>query len=166
MRHISYHMTASTLAHRMQGKCTNRFAGAIVQMLLLLYQTCVTDALSLPTAMAAWPAGILYTSKETHYSVMKAARMYRMDAIEAPPPPPPPAVPPNPMRSPLRHVTNELPFRWRGPPMQNENGGSFWCATRLTRWRTCQSGLQCCHLSQPWQLRLWISGFSRPAWPS
>ncbi len=27
-------------------------------------------------------AGILYTSKETHYSVMKAARMYRMDAIE------------------------------------------------------------------------------------
>lgn len=28
------------------------------------------------------PAGILYTSKETHYSVMKAARMYRMDAIE------------------------------------------------------------------------------------
>lgn len=28
------------------------------------------------------PDGILYTSKETHYSVMKAARMYRMDAIE------------------------------------------------------------------------------------
>ena len=27
-------------------------------------------------------AGILYTSKETHYSVMKAARMYRMDAVE------------------------------------------------------------------------------------
>jgi len=27
-------------------------------------------------------AGILYTSRETHYSVMKAARMYRMDAVE------------------------------------------------------------------------------------
>ena len=26
--------------------------------------------------------GILYTSRETHYSVMKAARMYRMDAVE------------------------------------------------------------------------------------
>lgn len=30
-------------------------------------------------------AGILYTSKETHYSVMKAARMYRMDAVEVRP---------------------------------------------------------------------------------
>lgn len=28
------------------------------------------------------PTGILYTSKETHYSVMKAARMYRVDAVE------------------------------------------------------------------------------------
>jgi len=28
------------------------------------------------------PDGILYTSKETHYSVAKAARMYRMDLVE------------------------------------------------------------------------------------
>jgi len=28
------------------------------------------------------PDGILYCSKESHYSVMKAARMYRMDAVE------------------------------------------------------------------------------------
>lgn len=34
------------------------------------------------TLCLLWTAGILYTSKETHYSVMKAARMYRMDAIE------------------------------------------------------------------------------------
>ncbi|CAE7597447.1 SDC1 [Symbiodinium microadriaticum] len=29
-----------------------------------------------------FPDGILYSSKESHYSVMKAARMYRMDAVE------------------------------------------------------------------------------------
>jgi len=29
-----------------------------------------------------FPDGILYTSKETHYSVPKAARMYRMDLVE------------------------------------------------------------------------------------
>lgn len=28
------------------------------------------------------PDGILYASKETHYSVFKAARMYRMDAVQ------------------------------------------------------------------------------------
>jgi hypothetical protein len=28
------------------------------------------------------PDGILYASKETHYSVFKAARMYRMDAVK------------------------------------------------------------------------------------
>jgi len=28
------------------------------------------------------PDGVLYCSKESHYSVMKAARMYRMDAVE------------------------------------------------------------------------------------
>lgn len=31
------------------------------------------------------PDGILYTSKETHYSVAKAARMYRMDLVEVRP---------------------------------------------------------------------------------
>jgi len=34
------------------------------------------------TGREALPDGVLYTSKETHYSVMKAARMYRMDAVE------------------------------------------------------------------------------------
>lgn len=28
------------------------------------------------------PDGILYASRETHYSVFKAARMYRMDAVK------------------------------------------------------------------------------------
>lgn len=28
------------------------------------------------------PDGVLYASKETHYSVFKAARMYRMDAVQ------------------------------------------------------------------------------------
>lgn len=28
------------------------------------------------------PDGVLYASKETHYSVFKAARMYRMDAVK------------------------------------------------------------------------------------
>ncbi len=28
------------------------------------------------------PDGILYASKETHYSVFKAARMYRMDSVK------------------------------------------------------------------------------------
>jgi hypothetical protein len=28
------------------------------------------------------PDGVLYTSKETHYSVFKAARMYRMDIVK------------------------------------------------------------------------------------
>jgi histidine decarboxylase len=28
------------------------------------------------------PDGILYASRETHYSVFKAARMYRMDAVQ------------------------------------------------------------------------------------
>ena len=37
------------------------------------------------TALRHATAGILYTSKETHYSVMKAARMYRMDAVEVRP---------------------------------------------------------------------------------
>ena len=32
------------------------------------------------------PDGILYASKETHYSVFKAARMYRMDAVSVCPP--------------------------------------------------------------------------------
>ena len=31
------------------------------------------------------PDGILYSSKETHYSVFKAARMYRMEAVKASP---------------------------------------------------------------------------------
>mmetsp|Transcript_25482 Transcript_25482/g.87296 ORF Transcript_25482/g.87296 Transcript_25482/m.87296 type:complete len:442 (+) Transcript_25482:196-1521(+) len=34
------------------------------------------------TGREALPEGILYTSRESHYSVMKAARMYRMDAVE------------------------------------------------------------------------------------
>lgn len=29
-----------------------------------------------------YPDGILYASKETHYSVFKAARMYRMDCVK------------------------------------------------------------------------------------
>ena len=28
------------------------------------------------------PDGVLYASRETHYSVFKAARMYRMDAVK------------------------------------------------------------------------------------
>ena len=33
------------------------------------------------------PDGILYASRETHYSVFKAARMYRMDAVQVIHPP-------------------------------------------------------------------------------
>ena len=29
-----------------------------------------------------FPDGILYTSRETHYSVFKAARMYRMECVK------------------------------------------------------------------------------------
>jgi len=29
-----------------------------------------------------FPDGILYASKESHYSVFKAARMYRMDSVK------------------------------------------------------------------------------------
>ena len=31
------------------------------------------------------PDGVLYASRETHYSVFKAARMYRMDAVRVTP---------------------------------------------------------------------------------